>query len=546
MDPKTEAGLYRALEDMIRTVNSGEHPTAALVKVASAHGLNDSFTRLLGQSYNSSRSIAHHQTYSGQDRCTPFQLANPDEAIATVFTTNAKTAGERFTLSQIRSKQHLVEPGRHPNFFDRALKLAAVHDAEATTEKVASEQTPPEPTAEELYVKQQAKLASIRQARRDAETAEAQLLTALDAASHDIRQNLYAMPFDVLEQALVARYDMDQGVKLANILYESIDGKKLRQKRAASFERSVFDYNLNPFAAIDRFVLAAIAATSSAEKLAAIQEDAATVPFGQSPSSSNKSMGLLPWDEAKLAAAFPSLTGKIMGLIPPADDGQVNADKEFENQLDQMSGSSQNTQLRNIRVQAMLKELLDTDPVISTYSPDEVVDRYNELVQVAPHLADKTIAIRGILRRALQQGNVDPFEVGQYLSMNKTQQEQNTADNSVLQAAASTSDVLRKGNNTYQRSKDNKEDAYRNAMLSKPTGNNPPASGAAGGKPPTNPQAPRNTAAQPPALPAPAEQGAVEEPVITIPETRSDVPAASLEAGIPNATLPRMMRRVGG
>jgi hypothetical protein len=76
-------------------------------------------------------------------------------------------------------------------------------------------------------------------------------------------------------------------------------------------------------------------------------------------------------------------------------------------------------QLRNIRAESTLNELLAGDDVISGYGDDDVIDAYNDIVQNAPAVADNRLALQALMRQRLQQGTSSPFEVEQLANINK-------------------------------------------------------------------------------------------------------------------------------
>lgn len=75
-------------------------------------------------------------------------------------------------------------------------------------------------------------------------------------------------------------------------------------------------------------------------------------------------------------------------------------------------------ELRKIKIQAMLAEFMSSDPVISTYDPEEVTEAYNQVAQLAPKAAAQPVVMRGLLRRFLQQQDaLEPHEVEQITSI---------------------------------------------------------------------------------------------------------------------------------
>jgi len=77
-------------------------------------------------------------------------------------------------------------------------------------------------------------------------------------------------------------------------------------------------------------------------------------------------------------------------------------------------------ELTKIKTQAMLSEFLSSDPVISTYDPEEVTSAYNQVVSLAPRAAIQPAVMRGLLRKLLQQQDaMEAFDVDQIVKIEK-------------------------------------------------------------------------------------------------------------------------------
>jgi hypothetical protein len=80
----------------------------------------------------------------------------------------------------------------------------------------------------------------------------------------------------------------------------------------------------------------------------------------------------------------------------------------------------QEATLKTVRVKTMLNDLMSNDEVISQYPRDQVVEAYNKLTEIAPEASSKSIIMRGLLRRALQQGEaLDPHEAAQVADLER-------------------------------------------------------------------------------------------------------------------------------
>jgi hypothetical protein len=67
----------------------------------------------------------------------------------------------------------------------------------------------------------------------------------------------------------------------------------------------------------------------------------------------------------------------------------------------------------------MLTDLMANDEVISNYSPKEIVQAYNEIYDLAPNVATKQLIVRSYLRKRLQQGSFDQFDVDSLLKADR-------------------------------------------------------------------------------------------------------------------------------
>lgn len=77
-------------------------------------------------------------------------------------------------------------------------------------------------------------------------------------------------------------------------------------------------------------------------------------------------------------------------------------------------------EMQRIKTQAMLSEFMTSDPVISTYDPDEVTSAYNHISQLAPRASMQPSLMRGLLRKLLQQQDtLEAFDVDQLVGIEK-------------------------------------------------------------------------------------------------------------------------------
>lgn len=75
-------------------------------------------------------------------------------------------------------------------------------------------------------------------------------------------------------------------------------------------------------------------------------------------------------------------------------------------------------ELRGIRTQSLLHDLMTGDEVISRHNPQAVLGAFNAIAETSPRLADNRLALTAALRKLLEAGGLDEFDVA---NMAKTQ-----------------------------------------------------------------------------------------------------------------------------
>jgi hypothetical protein len=96
------------------------------------------------------------------------------------------------------------------------------------------------------------------------------------------------------------------------------------------------------------------------------------------------------------------------------------AKEQVEKQIGELESPGHMNELRKIRAQTVLTQLMsDPESPLSEYDPDEVMQAYNQVVQLSPRLADQPSALGPLLNRKLM-GNTEPFEVGETLKLEES------------------------------------------------------------------------------------------------------------------------------
>ncbi len=104
------------------------------------------------------------------------------------------------------------------------------------------------------------------------------------------------------------------------------------------------------------------------------------------------------------------IQSKIENMLHPDWEG-VN-EREF-GMLSAMDDDEHLSRLRNIATESIFIDLLNTDAYLKTKDPEAVLEAYNDIIEVAPHLRGKKMALRQALREYLATESLDLATIGQ-------------------------------------------------------------------------------------------------------------------------------------
>jgi hypothetical protein len=144
-------------------------------------------------------------------------------------------------------------------------------------------------------------------------------------------------------------------------------------------------------------------------------------------------MGLLDdvFDKEAVDAPSPKLLDRVVGGAIPAVgaatgisallSGDQATPAQIDNRaIDDLLDPTHESTMQRIQMQAMLTEFLSSDPVISTYDSDQVVEAFNQITQMTPRASLQPAIMRGQIRKMLQQQDaMEPFEAGQLIDVER-------------------------------------------------------------------------------------------------------------------------------
>lgn len=424
----TQQRVIEAVEKMSNLYLGGLSPDAALTKVAQDYGFTPDLLRIVGRGFNSGQTLTEMASGSSLAEKTAGNnpLADIESVIRQVFA-QTKSAHLSDTVSPVYQLEFHTKP---------ATMTKAAQAAQTKPPVTTDEDTRPAPwLAPDLYSVAE-KSAVILDLRRDIKTldrsfaeAETRLVTkfaaVVDALLTVANKDKSLLP----ELRKMAQEQLgSEAVNFFDVAVQRLDklprGRGLAKVASAEVGeiRQLASSKENPV----MLKLAACCSackgrdTARADQLRgrALAAKMHRMTIGQDrpgPSISETNASQDKKAQAYLDK-FAFNTGAIMyGLMNATTKNRAGIDpasSSFREAELKLSDPSHEQNLQNIRVRATLQDLLDYDPVIQSYNPEEVLSAFNELSQASPAALDNPVALRASLRRLLQ-GDVAMHEVSQ-------------------------------------------------------------------------------------------------------------------------------------
>ena len=93
-------------------------------------------------------------------------------------------------------------------------------------------------------------------------------------------------------------------------------------------------------------------------------------------------------------------------------------DDEVARGAAQIGTPDHENRLRDIQARAMLQDLFSNDAVLAGHDPRDLADSYNSLSLLAPVAMQNPELARGIMRKRMEAGSLEPFELQQLSALN--------------------------------------------------------------------------------------------------------------------------------
>lgn len=399
--------VLAALESSIGLVNGGLGANEALAKKAEENGFGAELAKRMVEAYNVSKTLAHYKHAAAEKRGENFPLADAQEVLKLLYAPRAvKTAAAPVRLLF----------GERENFNVKAA-------ANVPLPALRSMPLDRDPDVEfNAWTRERDRLQLVESEARQAHAELGlKMAGALGRAVHHFKLATHT-PFQEVEKRAAAEYG-DLGRRCMDMIHRAGNLAEARWTKTAS-ARLVLDRSKEPYGDIANLVAWAKAAAMQAQKEAAAS-CSLKAHMAKKPYKGKKTASLL--SEA-LSSPFPveGPTGSreglrnallekqaVVSLFMPLNEmfwgGVKDPAKESPTS---MLDPQHEAGLKSIKVRGMLNDLMSNDEVISQYPREQVLDGYNKIIEVAPEAGSRSLVMRGLLRRHLQQGGVmEPHEV---------------------------------------------------------------------------------------------------------------------------------------
>jgi len=441
---ETESRLMKALDTTAAHVNSGCDPTTAVIKAAQSHQLSAGAVTKLCHALNTARvNRQREDSVSVFDKAADVALADPALALETLYPDKVKTAAVLVRESAV-SDEYNYPPTAVLRQRERE-KLASEPLPPLVSEPPKPYQHDPSPAIRKAFGdRDRAKLA-IEESRRKVATAYDAMADAFGRLTAACMRT-DSVPLAVLTKNATAMYGA-QGTQIFEQI-TAVSPHLVKQAQhnpsAATLSHHAGAPAVGPAYTALHTLVEAISAYKQArddhaviEKESSARAEAALAPFavrGGDPSVLDPNATRLSRSSSGIAKqALPSMWQTLgsFALAKGMFDGIArdlqapDENKLVQKTLGKLTDPEHEAQLRSINTQATLQDFILNDPVISGHDPEDVMNAFNEITQLAPSISDQRLPLQAVLRKRLQQGALDPFDVDQVLQLEQGLRQRN-------------------------------------------------------------------------------------------------------------------------
>ena len=425
LDADQEKQITAALTKVADLVRDGNSPDDAIVKVATEKKLPAGYVRLMTNAYNTGQSIGNIR--NGEtlvEKASSFPLANAVNVLERLFPSAVKTASEIQQATDV-SDDYTLSPVYWIQRRDAQEKRADIKSVQEN--KVAAYPGIADKPGRKAVNKIHKLRKEAEQKRLDTIAAGYRVTGSINELTNYFRK-VGHVPMDTAKKYCVAIL----GDRAGNVLDKAATQAGKLSKTAAHHDPDhVVDWEAAPYCLVKESLNAVDAYITVKDIMDNFEKEAEADaveiarPFCQ-PAGKSVITGSV-WDrqsQIKTGGAMPFVLGygaasgvsEFMSpiakqMFPPKEDELASVKKKLE-------APSHTNKIQAIRTRAMLDDMMANDSVISGYEPDEILQAFNHLSELAPNaVTSSNMLAKSLMRKYLEQGQIlDTFDIDQLLS----------------------------------------------------------------------------------------------------------------------------------
>jgi hypothetical protein len=443
LSKESEKRILDALEKASELTSSGMHPNDALIKVASEARIPAGHIRLMVNATNTGKTNAQRLASDDPfEKAAEFPLADAATILSALYPDDIKTKAAAYLETAVADEYR-----QSPSWLkEKAAREKAARAVEwkLTDKKPIIERDPDHAVkkaygaAQKLHQEIEAQRMELARCRNAAEKVAAALRT------------YFMKPGHISFQEVAENSELLFG-KSASVVLNIAKPKKEAHFKSDSTPVSM---TLEPY----RLVKEAMAlATAFIQQRRAYDETVKTAnckarellrPFGPGPEQGFSVLGdlCLPPELTKVGF-LGNFVARGLGMMTAGDVAREVARKMGpqpsstleQKDLSDLMDPGHDMEIRNIQSEALLNDLLANDDMIKGYDPEEAIDAFNEVSQIAPYAMRTKAIMRDLMRKRLAGGAsaLDQFTVGDTLGQQQKLREMNSPNEDALHALQS-------------------------------------------------------------------------------------------------------------
>jgi len=471
--PEQETQLLGALTSAIKDANGGTPVNEALAKQANATGFGPEFAQRMVEAFNASKTLKHIGSTAGEKRADSFELADPKEVIALMYSEDVPG------VVKVSSTQTILDPSK-VNFNTNPETELRKGGLEKAAHLVNQKDRPVYKMPIDMRIDKVTRSArdfieKIALARDELRRETTALSDRANECAYNLAEEFCmtdAEPFSEVEYRVRGKYGNAFGKQAMDIVWGLKDFERYGEarctviadrptvmgKEAAYSAADEFVQSLKELASkkmkvaeftkkadlAERWIKANIANINKAAANVDIQDFSKQPTADQDAVRSGGRLGIAPNKSSTsgvVAAAGGGDGGTAGRRSRSAPDGDAVSgvlgkglkstfgpltfepteiiDKlvsEEKPEVESPVTPQHESILRQIRVKMMLNDMISNDPVISAYPPEDTFAAYNEVAEMSPALSTEPLLMRALVARILQSGSrLESHEVSDLL-----------------------------------------------------------------------------------------------------------------------------------